>query len=601
MKDNIFFSIVSLFYSIMLIIVYFSKQRIDSDENAIYKRLVLTNFLGLIIEIFPSTLAIRVINNFNPNLAIFILKFILYYFVVWILIFTYYIYVISSKDRYKEKNIYLSKINKMKKIMYFICIVSIILVTILPLYANNINYTYGPSANYVYSLSGVMITFIVFMLIRNFRNIRTKKYTPVFSFIFLGIITMIVQYFNPELTLMIPMETFVTFLMFFTIENPDVKMLNELYKNKEIMESNYEDKYNFLFEITQESRNPLKSIENICSNIDEEKDIKVIKENVKDLSNLAKRLDFTINNVMNVSTLDAQKINIIDKKYNLKKVCEELTKRVSLENKKDIEFKYNIPHNDLYLYGDDMKIKQVLYSLIVNSLEKTNVGYVEFKVNVIEKYDYARVIFMVTDSGPGIEIDKINEILSSTGALDKEEVELLNKKEVDVKLCQKVIKLMGGNLMIKSDLGKGSEFILTIDQRVYHDETKSILSNYENVVNNYQKALIVSQDKTLISKVKNILNKNDVSYSVLYYGLDAVDKIKSHKKYDFILISDEMKEVSGLSTLKAMQKIKGFNTPCIVMLNESKKALAKHYIEDGFSDYIINEDIDSLNKIIEKY
>ena len=538
MKDNIFFSIVSLFYSIMLIIVYFSKQRIDSDENAIYKRLVLTNFLGLIIEIFPSTLAIRVINNFNPNLAIFILKFILYYFVVWILIFTYYIYVISSKDRYKEKNIYLSKINKMKKIMYFICIVSIILVTILPLYANDINYTYGPSANYVYSLSGVMITFIVFMLIRNFRNIRTKKYTPVFSFIFLGIITMIVQYFNPELTLMIPMETFVTFLMFFTIENPDVKMLNELYKNKEIMESNYEDKYNFLFEITQESRNPLKSIENICSNIEEEKDIKVIKENVKDLSNLAKRLDFTINNVMNVSTLDAQKINIIDKKYNLKKICEELTKRVSLENKKDVEFKYIISHNDLYLYGDDMKIKQVLYSLIVNSLEKTNVGYVEFKVNVIEKYDYARVIFMVTDSGPGIEIDKINEILSSTGALDKEEVELLNKKEVDVKLCQKVIKLMGGNLMIKSDLGKGSEFILTIDQRVYHDETKSILVGYENVVNNYKKALIVSQDKILISKVKNILNKNDVSYSVLYYGQDAVDKIKSHKKYDFILISN---------------------------------------------------------------
>ena len=248
-----------------------------------------------------------------------------------------------------------------------------------------------------------------------------------------------------------------------------------------------------------------------------------------------------------------------------------------------------------------MKIKQVLYSLIVNSLEKTNVGYVEFKVNIIEKYDYARVIFMVTDSGPGIEIDKINEILSATGALDKEEVELLNKKEVNVKLCQKVTKLMGGNLMIKSDLGKGSEFILTIDQRVYHDETKSILSNYENVVNNYQKALIVSQDKTLISKIKNILNKNSVSYSVLYYGLDAVDKIKSHKKYDFILISDEMKEVSGLSTLKEMQKIKGFNTPCIVMLNESKKGLSKHYIEDGFSDYLINEDIDSLNKILEKY
>ena len=506
--------------------------------------------------------------------------------------------------------IYISKITKnsifsnISKIKYICYLINISFILILPLYINNEGdkiYSYGPSASYVYFISIIFAIIIIYCLFRNLKKITKKEFIPLILFVILGLIVMLVQMIFPTVLLLLYSESIITAIMFFTIENPDVKMLNELYKNKEIMESNYEDKYNFLFEITQESRNPLKSIENICSNIEEEKDIKVIKENVKDLSNLAKRLDFTINNVMNVSTLDAQKINIIDKKYNLKKVCEELTKRVSLENKKDIEFKYNIPHNDLYLYGDDMKIKQVLYSLIVNSLEKTNVGYVEFKVNVIEKYDYARVIFMVTDSGPGIEIDKINEILSATGALDKEEVELLNKKEVDVKLCQKVIKLMGGNLMIKSDLGKGSEFILTIDQRVYHDETKSILSNYENVVNNYQKALIVSQDKTLISKVKNILNKNDVSYSVLYYGLDAVDKIKSHKKYDFILISDEMKEVSGLSTLKEMQKIKGFSSPCIVMLNESKKGLAKHYIEDGFSDYIINEDIDSLNKIIQKY
>ena len=601
MRDNIFFSVVSLFYSIMIIIVYFSKQRIDSDENAIYKRLVLANFLGLVIEIFPATIAIRIINNFNPKFAIFILKFILYYFIVWILLFTYYIYVISSKDRYKERKIYLSKINKMKKIMYFICIISIILITFLPLYANNVNYTFGPSANYVYCLSGIMITFIFFMLIRNFKNIRTKKYTPVFSFIFLGIVTMVVQYFNPELTLMIPMETFVTFLMYFTIENPDVKILNELYKNKEIMESNYEDKYNFLFEITQESRHPLKNMENICLSLNAENDIKVYKEKIKDLLILTKSLDFTINNVMNVSALDAQKINIVDKKYNLKKLCEDLTKRVTLENKKNIEFKYDIPFTDLYLYGDDMKLKQVLYSLIVNSLEKTNVGYVEFKVNTIEKYDYARLIFRISDSGPGIEIDKINEILSATGSLNKEEIELLNKKEVNAKLCQKVIKLMGGNLMIKSEIGNGSQFILTIDQKVYHDEIKGALTNYENIINNYKKVLIVSQDKKLISKIKNILTKNKVSYSVLYYGMDAVDKIKANKKYDFILISDEMQEISGLSTLKEMQKEKNFKVPCIVMLEESKKGLVKHYLKDGFSDYIINEDIDYLNKIIEKY
>ena len=589
------FSICSLVFMLIFLITYFSKRRLKNKDNSIYSFLIITNIIGLIIDIIGYITMHNL--NLNSLVNIIISKLNLIYYFTWLYLFVIYIIYISKIT----KNSIFSNISKIKYICYLI---NISFILILPLYINNEGdkiYSYGPSASYVYFISIIFAIIIIYCLFRNLKKITKKEFIPLILFVILGLIVMLVQMIFPTVLLLLYSESIITAIMFFTIENPDVKMLNELYKNKEIMESNYEDKYNFLFEITQESRNPLKSIESICNNIKEEKDIKVIKENVKDLSNLAKRLDFTINNVMNVSTLDAQKINIIDKKYNLKKVCEELTKRVSLENKKDIEFKYNIPHNDLYLYGDDMKIKQVLYSLIVNSLEKTNVGYVEFKVNVIEKYDYARVIFMVTDSGPGIEIDKINEILSATGALDKEEVELLNKKEVDVKLCQKVIKLMGGNLMIKSDLGKGSEFILTIDQRVYHDETKSILSNYENVVNNYQKALIVSQDKTLISKIKNILNKNSVSYSVLYYGLDAVDKIKSHKKYDFILISDEMKEVSGLSTLKEMQKVKGFSSPCIVMLNESKKGLAKHYIEDGFSDYIINEDIDSLNKIIQKY
>ena len=589
------FSICSLVFMLIFLITYFSKRRLKNKDNSIYSFLIITNIIGLIIDIIGYITMHNL--NLNSLVNIIISKLNLIYYFTWLYLFVIYIIYISKIT----KNIIFSNISKLKYICYLI---NISFILILPLYINNEGdkiYSYGPSASYVYFISIIFAIIIIYCLFRNLKKITKKEFIPLILFVILGLIVMLVQMIFPTVLLLLYSESIITAIMFFTIENPDVKMLNELYKNKEIMESNYEDKYNFLFEITQESRNPLKSIESICSNIEDEKDIKVIKENVKDLSNLAKRLDFTINNVMNVSTLDAQKINIIDKKYNLKKVCEELTKRVSLENKKDIEFKYVIPHNDLYLYGDDMKIKQVLYSLIVNSLEKTNVGYVEFKVNVIEKYDYARVIFMVTDSGPGIEIDKINEILSATGELDKEEVELLNKKEVDVKLCQKVIKLMGGNLMIKSDLGKGSEFILTIDQRVYHDETKGILMGYENMVNNYQKALIVSQDKTLISKIKNILNKNSVSYSVLYYGLDAVDKIKSHKKYDFILISDEMKEISGLSTLKEMQKIKGFNTPCIVMLNESKKGLAKHYIEDGFSDYLINEDIDSLNKIIEKY
>ncbi len=589
------FSICSLVFMLIFMITYFSKKRLKNKDNSIYSFLIIANMVGLIIDII-GYITMNTL-SYNSIINVIISKLNLLYYFTWLYLFVIYILYISKIS----KNILFSKISKFKYLCYMI---NTLLILLLPLYINNKNgkvYSYGPGASYVYAISSLFTILIIYCLFKNLKKATKKEFIPLLLFVFFGVGVMAIQMIFPTILLLLYSESIITAIMFFTIENPDVKMLNELYKNKEIIESNYEDKYNFLFEITQESRNPLKSIESICNDIENENDIKKVKESIKDLSNLAKRLDFTINNVMNVSTFDGQKINIIDKKYNLKKVIDELTKRVLLENKKDIEFKYNNLSHDLYLYGDDMKIKQVLYSLITNSLEKTNVGYVEFKVNVIEKYDYARIIFMISDQGEGIEIDKINEILSATGSLDKEEVELLNKKEVSVKLCQKVTKLMGGNLMIKSDMGKGSEFILTIDQRVYHDENKNIITGYENVVNNYQKVLIVSQDKILIGKIKNILNKNEISYSVLYYGVDAVDKIKSHKKYNFILISDEMKGISGLSTLKEMQKIKGFKVPCIVMLSENKKRLAKHYLEDGFSDYILNEEIDSLNKIIQKY
>ena len=590
------FSISSLIFMLIFLITYFSKRRLKNKDNKLYSLLIICNIVGLIIDIIGFiTMKCLPLDSIINNI---ISKINLLYYFTWLYIFALYIIYIS---KIKKINMLLNT-SLIKYICYFI---NVFFIFVLPLKINNANgmiYSSGPSAIYVYFISIILILIILYCMIKNIQNLKKKKFIPLLFFIILGVIAMIIQMIFPTILLLLYSESLITSIMFFTIENPDVKVLNELYKNKEIMESNYEDKYNFLFEITAECKMPLKSMEYLCSNLTNETNSKTLKEGILSLSNMVKRLDFIVNNVMNVSTLDAQKLNIIEKKYNLKKVCEELIKRVSIENKSNIKFKYNLPLNDLYLYGDDLKIKQILYSLLTNSLEKTKKGYVEFRVNTIEKIDVARIIFNISDSGPGIEIDKINEILSSTGTLDKEEIELLNKKEVNVKLCQKVIKLMGGNLMIKSDLGKGTEFILTLDQRMYRDENKSSLSLYENIINDYRKVLIVSQDKKLINKIKRILNKNDISYSILYYGLDAVDKIKANKKYDFILISDDLKEVSGISTLKEMLKIKGFNIPSIIMLDEEKKHLTKHFLEDGFNDYIINEDIENgLNKIIEKY
>ena len=98
------------------------------------------------------------------------------------------------------------------------------------------------------------------------------------------------------------------------------------------------------------------------------------------------------------------------------------------------------------------------------------------------------------------------------------------------------------------------------------------------------------------------LTDNNITYSNLYYGKDAIDRIKAGKKFDFILVDDEMKEMSGFMTLKGMEEVPGFNTPVIIMLGEDKENIKDHYLDDGFSDYILMDNLDSeLDRIINKY
>ena len=381
---------------------------------------------------------------------------------------------------------------------------------------------------------------------------------------------------------------------------PDLKQLEEVTKNNEITEQAYIDKSNFIFEMTQEVREPLSYIKNTSKElVDNDYKKEEYKEGLNYIYNASRQLDFVVNDVLNVSSLDVQKVKFLNNRYNLDMIYEDLIKRVESSISKNVEFRYNMPNNVPYLYGDNIKLKQVLYSILMNSVKKTEKGFIEFNIDTIEKYDVCRVIFRIIDSGVGIGIDKINEILSTTSELNKDDIVNLQKSEFNIELCQKIIKSLGGNLLIKSKLGKGTEVILTIDQKIYREKEDNF-----NLFNNYsnKRVLVVSQDKKVNEVIKKVFNESDINASYILYGADAVDRIKSGKKYDYIIIEDDMKEMSGYETLKRLKEINKFNVPCIVILDSNKENIKKHYIEDGFSDYILTSDLrNELKRIIEKY
>ena len=595
MTVGIYFSVCSLIYTILLVIVFFSKKRFESFENKIYSYLVITSLFGPIIGI-PTYCFMGNMDKFPvPN--IIFSKLYLVYLVMWLMIFTLYIFVISIKNINK---------NKIVKVFKILMIFLILLEVSLPLYYYNkdgIIYSYGPAANSMYLISTIFIVIVVYCLIKNIKYITEKKFIPISAFLIIGTVVMIIQKLNPGLLLLSFAEAFITFLMYFTIENPDMQMINELYKNKELVESTYEDKSNFLFEMTQEVRNPLFSIKNLCNEIKIDNNIKSIKNKVDIIDINIKQLDFVVNDILNVSSLNAQKVKIIDNRYNLKNLYDEVITKVSSCIPKNVEFITNISNNVPYLYGDSIKLKQVITSILLNAVKKTSKGYIELSIDTIEKYDVCRLIITMRDSGCGITIDRINEILAVTGEIDKNDIKDMEKLELNMLLCQKIIKLLGGNLMIKSEIGKGTEISIVLDQRIYKtNDNETILNNYESSIYKNKKVLIVSQNKEEVELIKNKLSSYNISYSHILYGMDAIDRIKSGKKYDYIIVDDDMKEMSGYSTLKELKNIKNFKIPVIIMLSDNKKEIKDHYLNDGFSDYILVSDMDNeLKKIIEKY
>lgn len=592
MSVGISFTMCSFFFIALLNVVFFKKERFNTLENKIYSYLILTSLFGTMIGV-PCYYFMKYRELFGV-FNVITSKAYLVYLVMWLMIFTLYILLITVKNIDK---------NKLIKNIFIITGILLVGVVLLPLYYysdDTLVYSYGPSTNLMYVISSIFILIVIGCMIKNFKSLRQKKFIPITAFLVVGTVIMVIQKMNPGLLLLTFGEAFITFLMYFTIENPDVKQINEMVRNNEIVEQTYIDKSNFLFEMTGEVREPLNNIRKLCDIIQNEKDEDVIKSNVKYINNSIRQLDFIVNNVLNVSSLDVQKVKFLNNRYNLKMIYDDLVKRIESSVNANVEFRSSIPNKVPYLYGDNIKIKQVLYSILMNAVKKTEKGFIEFNINIIEKYDVCRVIFTISDSGVGIGIDKINEILSVTGELNKDDIVNLEKSEFNIELCQKIIKSLGGNLLIKSKLDKGTEVILTLDQKIYREKEEKTF-NYESAVTT-KKVLLVNQDKDITNVLKKIYKENDINMSYLLYGMDAVDRIKSGKNYDYIIIQDDMKEISGYETLKRLKELDNFSIPCIVILNSSKDKIKEHYLKDGFSDYILTDDLrNEIKRIIEKY
>ena len=201
-----------------------------------------------------------------------------------------------------------------------------------------------------------------------------------------------------------------------------------------------------------------------------------------------------------------------------------------------------------------------------------------------------RLIINVEDSGIGIDSEKLGSLFVNKKDY-KEENYNLNDTLYNAK---KIITMMGGTIIPNSTYGKGTNMKIILDQKLVVDNNK--LDEYEKRIDK-KDILYVGSDGKLINK---LLKNKEVDLEIIELGKEALNKIRGNKRYDLILLEDDIKPLSGLIIMKKLLMIKSFNTKVILLTgnNEYKDS----YKEYGFSDVILEPmDEETFNNIIDKY
>ena len=454
------------------------------------------------------------------------------------------------------------------------CVLGLILLFTLQFtkyYDTSKMYVYGQAIDALKLFLGSYLIIWGILVLMNIKVIIQKKYIPIITIIATVILSVIIQSYDPSILISTVCGTIICYTMYHTIENPDLKLLREAHQAKEISDNANEEKTLFLYNMTQEIRSITNKINDDTDVILDSKDYEEIYDSARDIKANTSKFNNMTNEILDMSYVDASTIKVYNEKYNIKLLLRQIVSVYGdICKNKELKFSTNIDHTiPDSLYGDGISLKEVLNTILNNSVKYTNKGFIELSVNTITKGDICRLIITIEDSGNGIKSEDINKIKVDNKSLAK---------------AYKMITLMNGTMLISSDYGIGTKVKIILDQKIGEVEV-SEASKYESNFDNIS-ILSVDDSESGLKIIEKLLKGTNIKLDLANTGKECLDKIKINK-YDLILLDEELSQISGLELIKKITEIRNFKIPVILLTKSNSYEYDEEYLKLGFSDYLL--------------